>query len=279
MDKFNKRRGLLSFLKSNRKKNTKDIGQCPSCSASFLVEDLKENLYVCPSCKDHLYMPTSARLDLVLDKGYKIIEDNIKFQNPLDFPDYEKTIKDKKKETGLKEAITVAHGKIHGQDVLLMVMDKAFIMGSMGSYLGEKLAQGFEYAMKKDLPVIIYSASGGARMQEGIISLMQMAKTSLAVDRHSKEGLLYINIFTDPTTGGVSASFASLGDLTLAEPGALIGFAGPRVIKETIGGDLPEGFQRSEFLMDKGFVDEIVNRQDQKAYLGKVLRIHSKRLR
>lgn len=276
MEIFERRRGLLSFLKSSRKMESSAYTQCEACDENLLIEEMRQHHYVCPRCGAYNYMPTRDRLDMVLDDDYKIIEDRIKHENPLDFPDYDEIIEKNQDKAGLKEAITTAHGKIGGQEALVMVMDKAFIMGSMGSYVGEKIAETFELAGRKNLPVIIYSASGGARMQEGIVSLMQMAKTSSAVKDHSDKGLLFVNIFTNPTTGGVTASFASLADLAIGEPEALIAFAGPRVIKQTIGEDLPQGFQRSEFQMAKGFLDDIIERKDQKAYLQRVLFLHSR---
>jgi len=216
------------------------------------------------------------RIDVLIDKNTFIEYDaDLKANNPLNFPDYTQKVTVAMQSTNQNEAVITGQGKINQEECIICVMDSNFMMGSMGSVVGEKITRAIETAIEKRLPVIIFSASGGARMQEGILSLMQMAKTSAALGRLSEEGLLYISVLTDPTTGGVTASFAMLGDVIIAEPGALIGFAGPRVIEQTIRQKLPEGFQRAEFLQEKGFIDKIVNRKDMRVVLSKILRMHT----
>lgn len=216
------------------------------------------------------------RIYHLVDKGsFKETNKNLAFENPIDFPDYDKKYEAAVKKTGINEAVITGVASIGGYKCVLAVMDKRFFMASMGRVVGEKITAAVELADKKKLPLIIYSASGGARMQEGIHSLMQMAKTSAAVQRFSENGGLYIAVMTNPTTGGVTASFASLADITLAEPGALIGFAGPRVIEQTIGSKLPEGFQTAEYLMEHGFVDAIVPIKEQRKVLTQILKLHS----
>jgi len=217
-----------------------------------------------------------SRIDMLIDKNTFLEYDaDLKANNPLNFPDYTQKVTAAMQSTNQNEAVITGQGKINQEECIICVMDSNFMMGSMGSVVGEKITRAIETAIEKRLPVIIFSASGGARMQEGILSLMQMAKTSAALGRLSEEGLLYISVLTDPTTGGVTASFAMLGDVIIAEPGALIGFAGPRVIEQTIRQKLPEGFQRAEFLQEKGFIDKIVNRKDMRVVLSKILRMHT----
>jgi len=249
--------------------------KCPRCEKTINTKLNIENDYICKHCGYHFRMRAIDRINFVLDQD-TFIEKGIGYitLNPLFQDGYEEKISEYKKLTNLDEAYVYGFGQIFGEPCVIGVMDSYFLMGSMGSVVGEKVAKTFEYAIYKKLPVIIFCASGGARMQEGIFSLMQMAKTSAAVARHSNFGYLYISVLTDPTTGGVTASFASLGDIILAEPNALIGFAGPRVIEQTINQKLPEGFQRSEFLMKKGFIDQIVNRKDLKKTLAKLLSMH-----
>ncbi|WP_100065226.1 acetyl-CoA carboxylase, carboxyltransferase subunit beta [Miniphocaeibacter massiliensis] len=285
-DNFNKRRNLLSFIKRKREKNVleehkKDdyiddhlFYKCPNCKNSIIKENLNESNWICSSCGFYLPLNSKKRLDLVMDTGYIEIQDKVEYKNPLNFPEYEKKLEGNAKKSNQNEAIRVALGKIEGSSCIVVVLDSSFLMGSMGTYVGEQVTKAFEKGIDKKLPVIIFSASGGARMQEGILSLMQMAKTSNAVREHSEKGLLYISCLTNPTTGGVTASFASLGDIIIAEPKALIGFAGPRVIKQTIKQDLPEGFQSSEFLMEHGFIDTIVERDKLREVLSKILKIH-----
>ncbi|NLK44341.1 MAG: acetyl-CoA carboxylase carboxyltransferase subunit beta [Tissierellia bacterium] len=213
----------------------------------------------------------------IIDQGTFIEFDiDLESSNPLDFPDYKAKLAKAKEVSMEKEGVISGEGDINGQRAVICIMNPSFMMGSMGTVVGEKITRAIEKAIEKELPIIIFSASGGARMQEGILSLMQMAKTSAALARLDESGLLYISVLTDPTTGGVTASFAMLGDIILAEPGALIGFAGPRVIEQTIRQKLPEGFQRAEFLLEKGFIDKIVKREDMKETLSSILRLHSK---
>jgi acetyl-CoA carboxylase carboxyl transferase subunit beta len=249
--------------------------KCPQCERTINTKQNIENDYVCKHCGYHFRMRAVDRLKYVLDED-TFIEKGIGYitLNPLFQEGYEEKIAAYKKATNLDEAYVYGFGQIYGEPCVIGVMDSYFLMGSMGSVVGEKVAQTFEYAIYKKLPVIIFTASGGARMQEGIFSLMQMAKTSAAVAKYANLGYLYISVLTHPTTGGVTASFASLGDIILAEPNALIGFAGPRVIEQTIKQKLPDDFQKSEFLLKKGFVDLIVHRKDLKKTLAKLLNFH-----
>lgn len=248
---------------------------CPSCQATLMDQDLAKNDWVCPACQHHLRMKAKDRLDLLLDAGTKtLMFEALRTKNPLDFPGYEDKIKAYQEKTKESEAVVIARGKLEGHDLVLGVMEAAFMMGSMGSVVGERISRAAEWALEHRRPLILCTASGGARMQEGIFSLMQMAKTSAAIGRLKAAGLPYFVVLTDPTTGGVTASFAMLGDVILAEPGALIAFAGPRVIEQTIKQTLPEGFQSAEFLLDQGFVDMIRPRQDLKKTLGQLLKVH-----
>lgn len=216
------------------------------------------------------------RIENIMDKDTFLEYDlDLQTSNPLEFPEYNKKIETAINSSNENEAVITGEGDINGDRVIICVMNPSFMMGSMGSVVGEKITRAMEMAIEKRLPIIVFAASGGARMQEGIISLMQMAKTSAAVARLNDEGILYISVLTDPTTGGVTASFAMLGDIILAEPGALIGFAGPRVIEQTIKQKLPEGFQRAEFLLEKGFIDRIVKREDMKYELSQIIKLHS----
>ena len=233
-------------------------------------------MYVCPNCGVHLPIGAYYRLSTVLDHGtFKELNADLAPQDVLNFPGYQEKLMAAADKTGLKEAAVTAVGRIGGVQTVTAVLDSRFFMGSMSTTVGEKITRAIEYAADKKLPLVIFSASGGARMQEGIFSLMQMAKTSAALERFSRSGGLYISVLTHPTTGGVTASFASLGDITLAEPGALIGFAGPRVIEQTIGEKLPEGFQRSEFQQEHGFVDQVVPRTEMKEVLTRILQLHT----
>ncbi|MEZ0536717.1 acetyl-CoA carboxylase, carboxyltransferase subunit beta [Caldicellulosiruptoraceae bacterium PP1] len=250
--------------------------KCQKCQKIILKEELKNNLLICPYCNYYFRMDAFQRIELIIDKNTFIEYDkDLISVNPLDFPGYQEKINKLIDETGLKEAVVTGEGMINNFPCCIAIMDSRFLMGSMGSVVGEKLTRLFETATQKRLPVIIFTASGGARMQEGILSLMQMAKVSAAVYKHSEAGLLYISVLTDPTTGGVTASFAMLGDIILSEPKALIGFAGPRVIEQTIKQKLPEGFQTAEFLLEHGFIDAIVERKHLKETLAKILKIHS----
>ena len=224
--------------------------KCPKCGEPIYKEDVRENFYVCPKCQGYFRIKTKTRIRMVADTGtFEPWFEDLEEKNPLQYPGYEAKLEELREKTHIKEAVTIGKCKIDGEEAVLGVCDARFLMASMGYVVGEKITRAIERATKLRLPVILFCCSGGARMQEGIVSLMQMAKTSAALKRHSDAGLLYISVLTDPTTGGVTASFAMLGDVILAEPGALIGFAGPRVIEQTIGEKLPEGFQRAEFLL------------------------------
>lgn len=248
---------------------------CPKCKKETTREEMASAHYVCPCCGRYLPMGAWERIEELVDPHSFIEFDRkVESRNVLDFPGYEEKLEKSRESSGISEAVVTGRGRIDGMECVLGVMDSHFMMGSMSSAVGEKITRAIEYAEANCLPLILFSASGGARMQEGIFSLMQMAKTSSAIAAYGKKGLPYISVLTNPTTGGVTASFASLGDIMLAEPGALIGFAGPRVIEQTIGQALPEGFQRSEFQMDHGFVDEIVERKDMKKVLSRILRLH-----
>lgn len=249
--------------------------KCDSCKEMLFHEDVKANYYCCPKCNAHFRISAFKRLRMVVDQNSFVEWDkHFTSENVLDFPDYKEKLLKLQYKTGMVEGVITGKGKIQGNQAVMAAMDSSFLMGSMGQTVGEKITRAVERATKEKLPVIIFTTSGGARMQEGIVSLMQMAKTSGALKRHSDAGLLYITVLTDPTTGGVTASFAMLGDIILAEPGALIGFAGPRVIEQTIGQKLPEGFQRAEFLVKKGFIDKIVARKNMRQALGRLLSFH-----
>lgn len=252
--------------------------KCPKCGELLYKEDVVNHSYVCPKCKGYFRIKAKTRIKMIADKGsFTEWCTGLSTFNPLDYPDYEEKIKMMQEKTHLEEAVRIGEAKIDGSRVVLGVCDARFLMGSMGYVVGEKITRAFEKATKEQLPVIIFCCSGGARMQEGIVSLMQMAKTSAAIKRHSEAGLLYIPVLTDPTTGGVTASFAMLGDIILAEPGALIGFAGPRVIAQTIGQKLPEDFQRAEFLVEHGIIDEIVPRENLKKTLSGLIKLHERK--
>lgn len=250
--------------------------KCPDCGKILYRGDLENNLKVCFSCEGHFRVSAKERIKQVVDEGtFKELFSNITSTNPLDFPGYEEKLKVSKQKLNINEAVITGEGKVEGYSSVICVMDSNFMMGSMGSAVGEKLTRAIEYSTKKRIPIIIFTCSGGARMHEGIFSLMQMAKTSSALAYHNEQGLLYITVLTDPTTGGVTASFGMLGDIILAEPKTLIGFAGRRVIQQTIGEELPGDFQRAEFLLEKGFVDKIVHRKEMKKTLGKLLELHN----
>ena len=240
-----------------------------------VISDRPDDI-VCPNCGNHQPIGAYYRLSLVLDSGsFRELDAELAPQDVLGFPGYPEKLSAQTQKTGLSEAAVAAVGRIGGVSVVAAVLDSRFFMGSMSTAVGEKITRAIEYAAAKKLPLVIFSASGGARMQEGIFSLMQMAKTSAAIQRFSAKGGLYVSVLTHPTTGGVTASFASLGDIMLAEPGALIGFAGPRVIEQTIGEKLPAGFQRSEFQMEHGFVDQVVPRSQLRDTLIQVLQLHA----
>ena len=251
--------------------------KCPKCGELLYKEDVVNHYYICPKCGGYFRIKAKTRIKMVADKGsFTEWCTGLVNSNSLDYPGYEEKIAQVQAKTHLEEAVRIGEARIDGQRVVLGVCDARFLMGSMGHVVGEKITRSFERATEEKLPVILFCCSGGARMQEGIISLMQMAKTSAAVKRHSEAGLLYIPVLTDPTTGGVTASFAMLGDIILAEPGALIGFAGPRVIAQTIGQRLPEGFQRSEFLVEHGIIDGIVRRENLKQTLSGLVKLHQR---
>lgn len=249
--------------------------KCEACKEILYKEDVKANLSVCPNCNKHFRLSARRRIKQIIDDGtFEELNEDMQTLDPLNFEGYLDKIKALQEKTNIKEAIKTGFGKIEGQDVAIGVMDGNFMMGSMGSVVGEKVTCLVEEAIKRKLPVILFCASGGARMQEGMISLMQMAKTSSSLAKLDEAGLLYISVLTDPTTGGVTASFASLGDIILAEPDSLIGFAGPRVIEQTMKQKLPEGFQKAEFLLEHGFIDKIVERKDMKHTLAEILKMH-----
>ena len=252
------------------------FAECSHCGRRATRQVWVKSQYVCPNCGVHLPIGGYYRLSTILDHGsFRELEANLSAQDPLAFPGYADKLTAQQAKTGLNEAVVAGVGRIDGRSLVAAVLDSRFFMGSMSSTVGEKITRCIEYAAAHKLPLVIFSASGGARMQEGIFSLMQMAKTSAALERFSAKGGLYISVLTHPTTGGVTASFASLGDVTLAEPGALIGFAGPRVIEQTIGEKLPEGFQRSEFQLEHGFVDQVVPRTQMRDTLSRLLKLYA----
>ena len=251
------------------------LSKCNMCGGAIVTEDVKKNYYICPRCKGYFRVHARERIRRVADEGsFEEWDRDLTGGNPLDYPGYEEKLAATRLKTGLREAVVTGKCRVGGQETVLGVMDGRFLMASMGEAVGEKITRAAERATRERLPLILFTCSGGARMQEGIFSLMQMAKTSAALRRHSDAGLLYITVLTDPTTGGVTASFAMEGDIILAEPGALIGFAGPRVIEQTTGQKLPKGFQRAEFLLEHGFIDRIVERGELKQTLSDILRMH-----
>ena len=268
--------------KSNSEKNEKAsemlIGKwvkCDSCKEILYKEDVHKNYSVCPNCGKHFRISARRRLEQIVDENtFEEMDSDLQTTYPLQFEGYTKKIALLQEKTKINEAVKTGIGKINGEQAVIAIMDGNFLMGSMGCVVGEKITRAIETAIEKRLPLIMFCVSGGARMQEGIISLMQMAKTSSALAKLDDAGLLYISVLTDPTTGGVTASFAMLGDIILAEPDALIGFAGPRVIEQTLKQKLPEGFQRSEFLLEHGFIDKIVTRKDMKDTLSQILKLH-----
>lgn len=276
---FSRRKDNLNALNRARKEKSNDkTGEgiiCPSCENEITRERLKTELGVCPVCGHYFPLNPMQRMGMLSDEmQVKRHFKPLKSINPIDFPDYDEKLKENREKTRQNDAIVTEIIKIGGVTAAVGVLDSRFLLGSMGTVVGEEIARLAEYAEKKKLPLVIFSASGGARMQEGIFSLMQMAKTAAAIEKFKKNGGLFISVLTNPTTGGVSASFASLGDITIAEPKALICFAGPRVIEQTIGEKLPEGFQRAEFLLEHGRLDAVVERKDMKDWLSKVLRLH-----
>ena len=278
VDKIRKISNSENKTNKNTDASDKLIGKwvkCDSCKEILYKEDVKNNFSVCPNCGKHFRLSARRRISQVIDEGtFCEINENMQTTDPLNFKGYIDKLKLLQEKTNIQEAVKTGIGKIDGIDVAIGVMDGNFMMGSMGSVVGEKIACLVDEAIAKKLPLILFCVSGGARMQEGIVSLMQMAKTSNSLAKLDEAGLLYISVLTDPTTGGVTASFAMLGDIILAEPDALIGFAGPRVIEQTIKQELPEGFQKSEFLLEHGFIDKIVERKDMKKTLAQILKLH-----
>lgn len=274
VDKIKKRE-----TKNIRPSNKVDIPvgkwvKCDKCKEIIYKENLKENNSICPICGHYFRVSSKRRIEQIIDEGtFEEFDLNIDTVNPLGLEDYEKKLHSLREKVGVDEAVKCGTGEINSTKVVICVMDSNFLMGSMGSVVGEKITYSIEKAIELKLPLIIFCASGGARMQEGIISLMQMAKTTEALSKLDEAGLLYISVLTDPTYGGVTASFAMLGDVILAEPGSMIGFAGPRVIEQTIGQSLPEGFQTAEFLLEHGFIDKIVERKDLKNTLHKIIEL------
>lgn len=249
--------------------------KCPGCGRAIYTPELQSAGHVCAQCQYHFRLPARDRIAQLVDAGsFKEWDASLASSDPLGFPGYPAKLKEQAEKTGECEGIITGRAALAGMGLALGLMDPGFMMGSMGEVVGEKIVRLAERATDMGLPLVIFSASGGARMQEGIVSLMQMARTSAALSRHSRAGLLYVSVLTDPTTGGVTASFAMLGDIILAEPGALIGFAGPRVIEQTIKQKLPEGFQRAEFLLEQGFVDAIVPREGMRDFLARILLLH-----
>ena len=276
---FAKRRARLLAMKAMRENYVpgERLCTCPQCGGGSERRAVAAALSVCPLCGYHFPMGAYYRLSSVLDSGsFRELNEKLTSNDPLHFPGYGAKLDAARRKTGMNEAAVTAVGTIGGSRCVVGVLDSRFFMGSMSAAVGEKLTLAIEHAIKNKLPLILFAASGGARMQEGILSLMQMAKTSAALARFAEKGLLYISVLTDPTTGGVTASFASLGDIILAEPGALIGFAGPRVIQQTIGETLPQGFQRAEFQMEHGFVDAVVPRSQMRDTLARLLKLHGK---
>ena len=250
--------------------------KCGKCQELIYRDDVKANYYACPKCGAYFRLNAKRRMRMIVDRGsFTPWDEDIQTPDPLQFAGYEEKLGACREKTGLYEGIMTGEASIEGQRIAIGIIDARFLMGSMGYVVGEKITRAVERATEKKLPVILFCCSGGARMQEGMVSLMQMEKTSAALKRHSNAGLLYISVLTDPTTGGVTASFAMLGDIILAEPGALIGFAGPRVIEQTIRQKLPEGFQRSEFLLEHGFIDRIVERSEMRKVLSDLIRMHT----
>ena len=282
---FKKRQERLELFKSRRIRTNKDltkkevpenlIKNCEVCHKNVPYEDMMNNLYVCPNCSHHLKISARERIRQLTDKStFRELDKNLESSNEDDFPGYTKKLDKSKKSTGLHEAVVTGVGRINGEKIALAVMDSNFMMGSMGQIVGEKITRITEYATRRRLPLLISCTSGGARMQEGIMSLMHMAKTSAALKKFSDEGGFYISLLTHPTTGGVSASFAMLGDIIISEPNALVGFAGKRVIENTINETLPKEFQRAEFLLEKGFIDMVVDRTEMKKTIYELIMLH-----
>ncbi|WP_188453425.1 acetyl-CoA carboxylase, carboxyltransferase subunit beta [Virgibacillus oceani] len=279
MLKFGKKKKYASIPNEQSKLDVPEglMMKCNGCHKIYYRKEMKKNTYVCPNCGFHHQLNAHERIESLFDEGtFQEWDEQLTSSNPLEFPGYEEKVEKDRKKTGLNEGVVTGKGKIDGKETAFSVMDSSFRMGSMGSAMGEKIARAIVNAQNESLPFIIFTASGGARMQEGVLSLMQMTKTSVAIKRFSDAGGLMISIMTHPTTGGVSASFASLGDYNFAEPGALIGFAGRRIIEQTIREKLPEDFQTAEFLLKHGQLDQVVHRHDLKQLLGTLLEMHQK---
>lgn len=275
VDKIKKREQSAKNKKSNVDIPIGKWVKCDNCKEIIYKDTVRENLSICPNCGHYFRMHINKRIELIADKDtYKRFDMNIETSNPLELEDYPKKLRVLKEKTGLEEAVACGTCKINGEKIVLCIMDSGFLMGSMGAVVGEKITYAIEQAINLKLPIVIFCVSGGARMQEGIISLMQMAKTTATLTKLDEAGLLYISVLTDPTYGGVTASFASLGDIILAEPGAMIGFAGQRVISQTIGEALPDGFQTAEFLLEHGFIDKIVERKDLKDTIYRLIQLN-----
>ncbi|WP_138415343.1 acetyl-CoA carboxylase, carboxyltransferase subunit beta [Aquibacillus sediminis] len=274
---FFKKKRYASIPREEAKQDVPEglMKKCHGCKKIYYRKEMKKNLNVCPNCGYHHQLTAFERIDSLIDEGtFQQWDQELLSKNPLQFPDYEQKLEKDRKKTSLNEAVVTGKGKIDGYETAIAVMDKRFRMGSMGSVVGEKIARAIENAREQSLPFIIFTASGGARMQEGVLSLMQMGKTSVAVQRFSRSGGLMISVMTNPTTGGVSASFASLGDYNFAEPGALIGFAGRRIIEQTIREKLPDDFQTAEFQLKHGQVDKVVPRDEMKDLFTTLLDLH-----
>ncbi len=281
IDKIKKMSEVNKEIEKNQEASDMLIGKwikCENCKEILYKEEVHKNLSVCPNCGKHFRISSRRRIAQLVDEGtFEEINADMGLKDPLQFEGYEKKLETLVEKTQIKEAVKTGIGKLNGQEAVLAVMDGNFMMGSMGQIVGEKITLAIEEAILRKLPIILVCVSGGARMQEGIISLMQMAKTTGALMKLNEQGLLSICVLTDPTTGGVTASFASLGDIIIAEPNALIGFAGPRVIEQTVKQKLPEGFQRAEFLLEHGFIDKIVQRKDMKKVLSKLIKFHNQK--
>ncbi|SEQ72698.1 acetyl-CoA carboxylase, carboxyltransferase subunit beta [Piscibacillus halophilus] len=275
-DIFNKKKKYATVSKQEERDDVPEglMIKCPSCRQIFYRKEIEKNLMICPHCDYHHQISSRDRIDYLMGSSFVEWDEDMVSENPLEFPGYlEKLEKDREK-TGINEAVVTGKGSINGYETAIAVMDSRFRMGSMGSVVGEKISRAVERAREEQIPFIIFTASGGARMQEGVLSLMQMSKTSVALERFSRSGGLFISYMTHPTTGGVSASFASLGDYNFAEPGALIGFAGRRIIEQTIREKLPDDFQTAEFLFKHGQLDKVVHRLEMKDVLTNILDIH-----
>ncbi|WP_124726920.1 acetyl-CoA carboxylase, carboxyltransferase subunit beta [Staphylospora marina] len=277
-DLFRKQKKYAVIPSESSKKDIPEgiMQKCPKCGTILLTKELEKNLKVCKSCGHHFPLSAPERIDSLADPGSFVeLDRDLMSVDPLSFPDYSKKLKSDIARTGLNEAVVTGEITLEGHPTVIGVMDSRFRMGSMGSVVGEKIARAALHAAKKKIPFILFSASGGARMQEGVLSLMQMAKTSAALEKMHREKVLFVSVLTNPTTGGVSASFASLGDINIAEPGALIGFAGRRVIEQTVRQKLPDDFQTAEFLLKHGQLDLVVPRSELKSVLAKILEFHA----